>query len=472
MADLIAACRGIAPWQVWAVVLGQAVLLLSGGTWALRRRPRAEVSKATIKTRVLLVGALAFSSVVIAAFIIGTYEGSAAFARDQLGWGDWRQIIPWATLDAAGVAFALFAIRAVALEKSPIPAYRMAAICAGFSASMQLIQGGEQHRWQAGLFLAFLAAVGGLILHTVIEQLDSGDGTEAWRRGKNPKFGVRWLTWPTNTFCAAIAWRNYPPTAEAPTEGDAPRQPTVLDAIDNLGRVRTMKATAKIQKATGGTRLPTLSAIFPWRSARHLSAALISVRTELGQVREQARTDLDALRGQAGGQVRTEREQAQRTEAELRQNLSAATTRTGQLNTELSAARTEIQRLRTEGEQTVAGLRTELDRHRSAQPVQAAPVRPGQTGAKVNAQVIGSVRSDEQIAEELWEDYSEAMRTEGKPLSRYKVEQFGKCTARQADRVRGLLADRWAGQVGGQADRSERTDRRTGPADSEQERSA
>jgi hypothetical protein len=37
---------------------------------------------------------------------------------------------------------------------------------------------------------------------------------------------LRWLTWPSNTLCAAIAWRNYPPA-----EGtDA----TVLNAVDKL----------------------------------------------------------------------------------------------------------------------------------------------------------------------------------------------------------------------------------------------
>jgi hypothetical protein len=35
-------------------------------------------------------------------------------------------------------------------------------------------------------------------------------------RRENPKFGLRWLTWPTNTLLSAIAWRNRPPAEGTP----------------------------------------------------------------------------------------------------------------------------------------------------------------------------------------------------------------------------------------------------------------
>src|SRR5213076_2908935 len=52
-----------------------------------------------------------------------------------------------------------------------------------------------------------------------------------------PSFGLRWITWPTNTFCAAVAWRNHPPAAGTPA--------TVLRAVANLERVRALKRTAR-----------------------------------------------------------------------------------------------------------------------------------------------------------------------------------------------------------------------------------
>jgi hypothetical protein len=57
---------------------------------------------------------------------------------------------------------------------------------------------------------------------------------------ENPKFGLRWLTWPTNTFCAAVAWRNHPPV-----EGTAA---TVREAVANLDRVRAVKTGAREAK--------------------------------------------------------------------------------------------------------------------------------------------------------------------------------------------------------------------------------
>jgi hypothetical protein len=48
---------------------------------------------------------------------------------------------------------------------------------------------------------------------------------------------MRWITWPTNTFCAAVAWHNHPPVRGT--------SPTVRNAIANLERVRELKRAAK-----------------------------------------------------------------------------------------------------------------------------------------------------------------------------------------------------------------------------------
>jgi hypothetical protein len=95
----------------------------------------------------------------------------------------------------------------------------------------------------------------------------SNRGTAYVKRG-NPKFRARWITWPTNTFCAAVAWRNYPPA-----EGTSA---TILNAVANLDRVRALKQAAhnakivtrhqqalaaarrqeELQAAKAGTELP------------------------------------------------------------------------------------------------------------------------------------------------------------------------------------------------------------------------
>jgi hypothetical protein len=81
--------------------------------------------------------------------------------------------------------------------------------------------------------LALLSLVGMVMFHEFLDQFE--EGTAHIKR--DPKFGLRWVTWPTNTFCAAIAWRNYPPTDGTPA--------TVLEAVANLHRVRAVKRAAR-----------------------------------------------------------------------------------------------------------------------------------------------------------------------------------------------------------------------------------
>lgn len=69
-----------------------------------------------------------------------------------------------------------------------------------------------------------------VMLHEFLDQFEEG---AAYVKRGNPKFGLRWIAWPTNTFCAAVAWRNYPPA-----EGTSV---TVLNAVANLDRVRELK---------------------------------------------------------------------------------------------------------------------------------------------------------------------------------------------------------------------------------------
>ncbi|HEV8570136.1 MAG TPA: hypothetical protein VGJ95_14255 [Pseudonocardiaceae bacterium] len=90
------------------------------------------------------------------------------------------------------------------------------------------------HNVVAGGYLGLLSLFGMVMFREFLDQFEEG---AAYVKRENPKFGMRWITWPTNTFCAAVAWRNHPPA-----EGT---QATVLAAIANLDRVRALKAAAR-----------------------------------------------------------------------------------------------------------------------------------------------------------------------------------------------------------------------------------
>jgi len=51
----------------------------------------------------------------------------------------------------------------------------------------------------AGGYVALLSLFGMIIFHEFLDQFEEGTGQI---RRSNPSFGLRWLTWPTNTFCA------------------------------------------------------------------------------------------------------------------------------------------------------------------------------------------------------------------------------------------------------------------------------
>ena len=84
------------------------------------------------------------------------------------------------------------------------------------------------------------------MFHEFLSQFE--DGTDNRIRRENPKFGLRWLTWPSNTLLAAIAWRNHPPAEGTPG--------TVVAAVANLERVREMKraASGRVRRGPGHAR--------------------------------------------------------------------------------------------------------------------------------------------------------------------------------------------------------------------------
>ncbi len=75
------------------------------------------------------------------------------------------------------------------------------------------------------------------------EFLNQFEDSVANVRRRNPKFGAKWLTWPSNTLLAAIAWRNHPPA-----EGTLG---TVANAVTNLDLVRAKKRAARATRRQG-----------------------------------------------------------------------------------------------------------------------------------------------------------------------------------------------------------------------------
>jgi hypothetical protein len=183
-----------------------------------------------------MVPAVLFWAMVLA----GSFRGLVAFGRNTLRWEDgWEYLVP-GSLDGVSVTFALLAFRAVRKQKAPDRCYRVvwAAAIAAATVNFNYEYAASGHNLVAGAYLALLSLFGMFMFHEFLHQFEEGTGYIT--RGK-PAFGLRWITWPTNTFCAAVAWHNHPPA-----RGTAP---SVRNAVANLERVRELKNAAR-QTAT------------------------------------------------------------------------------------------------------------------------------------------------------------------------------------------------------------------------------
>jgi hypothetical protein len=188
-------------------------------------RARARDTALTVAS---MVPAVLFWAVVLA----GSFRGLVAFGRDTLGWHHgWEYLVP-GSLDGVSVTFALLAFRAVRKQKAPDRCYRVVWGAAIGSAvvNFDYEYQASGHNLVAGGYLALLSLFGMVMFHEFLHQFQDGTG---YVRRENPRFGLRWITWPTNTFCAAVAWRNHPP-ARGTTA-------TVRNAVANLERVRALK---------------------------------------------------------------------------------------------------------------------------------------------------------------------------------------------------------------------------------------
>lgn len=195
------------------------------------RHGKKQLSAEDLRDRRLLIAAMIPASLFWIAVLIGSGRGLIAFGRDNLHWTDgWEYLVPF-TLDGVAIAFALLAFRAVRKEMNPDRAVRIAAAAMLASAGINFLHEVGGSKLGAG-YLAILSLLGMLIFDELLAQFE--EGAEHIKRS-NPKFGLRWITWPTNTVCAWVAWRNYPPAAGT--------KATVANAVANLEGVRRLKVT-------------------------------------------------------------------------------------------------------------------------------------------------------------------------------------------------------------------------------------
>lgn len=249
LADITAWADTIPGWS-WAAALTTLTLFtVISLPWA-----RAQAYKAGRRTagtttdtkgRALFIAAMVPAAFFWLAVLAGSFRGLAAFGRDTLHWADgWEYLVPL-TLDGIAISFGFLAFRAVRSHRSPDRAVHVATGAAVASALInyahEVSVGGS---WVGGGYLALLSILGLLIFHEFLDQFTEGT---AYIQRVNPKFGLRWLTWPSNTVCAWIAWRNYPPLPlpSNPTDGQKRWWGSINHAVAHLNTVRRAKRIAR-----------------------------------------------------------------------------------------------------------------------------------------------------------------------------------------------------------------------------------
>jgi hypothetical protein len=244
-------------------------------------KKKTELSAEDLQDRKLLIAALVPAILFWVAVIVGSARGLTGFGRDDLKWiGGWELLVPF-TLDDVAIAFALLAFRAVKKGLNPDRATRIAWAAMLASAGLNFFHevGGSS---LGAVYLAILSILGMLIFHEFLAQFEEG---AAYVARENPKFGLRWFTWPTNTVCAWFAWRNYPVDLEAGT------RVTVRMAVNHLEQVRADKAAKRAQQVDSLRWLR----FAPWKHVTTLRTALDNERTVAAANADNARQEITEL---------------------------------------------------------------------------------------------------------------------------------------------------------------------------------
>lgn len=344
-------------WASLAITLGLATLLTfpmlrAQAFKAGQRTTKTELTDADRQDRRLLIAALIPATLFWVAVLVGSGRGLTAFGRDDLKWtGGWELLVPF-TLDGVAIAFALLAFRAVKKGLNPDRATHIAWAAMLASAGLNFFHevGGSS---LGAVYLAILSVLGMLIFHEFLAQFEEGADYVA---RQNPKFGLRWFTWPTNTVCAWFAWRNHPPEVV-----DGVRV-TVRLAVQHLEQVRADKTRRRAEQVDAPAWWMRLA---PWAHIGALRTALTAERITAAANLETVQSTVAELTDRLDRHA-TDRDTEQRSASTAVQNLRA----------ELAALRTQHQR---DMEQLVTDydrqLRSQSEQHRSELAEQAAALR-------------------------------------------------------------------------------------------------
>jgi hypothetical protein len=279
-------------WVAAIAVLGIATVLLipflRSASFKAGARHGKTITAQERSDRRLLIAAMIPASLFWIAVLTGSGRGLIAFGRDELKWtGGWEYLVPL-TLDGVAIAFALLAFRAVKKNQNPDRSVRIAASAMGASALINFAHEVGGSKLGAG-YLAVLSMLGMLIFDELLAQFEEGAENEV--RRKNPKFGLRWLTWPTNTVCAWVAWRNYP---------DETLKATIGNAVTHLEQVRRDKATKRAEQIDSPAWWMRLA---PWAHVGALRVALDGERGTTQAERVSATKALETERADSAREI-------------------------------------------------------------------------------------------------------------------------------------------------------------------------
>lgn len=181
------------------------------------------------RDRWLFAAGFLFAAVVYVALILGSFEGLTSWARDTLGWDDWRQYIVPVSVDGLGTAAGVLAFRAIRRRTSPLACYVMVWGATATSMTVNAVEGGK-HGAAAAFYMSFLSAAVMAMFHLFLGQFQAG---AEYVGRKYPRFGLRWITYwqtPLDFLC----WVNHPPAAGT--------EPTVNAAVEHRQAWRSAAA--------------------------------------------------------------------------------------------------------------------------------------------------------------------------------------------------------------------------------------
>ncbi|MCW6003828.1 DUF2637 domain-containing protein [Micromonospora sp. CPCC 205371] len=417
--ETVEGALGHVPTIVWVVALAAVTVTALITLPIAKRRIRAAGAgnAVDLRDRLLLIGALAPAGGFWLAVLLGSARGLTAFGRDDLRWTDgWEYLVPL-TLDGVAIAFGLLAFRAVRKNRNPDRAVRVAwgAMVASAAINFGHEAGLANGSYLGGFYLGLMSLLGMLIFDELLAQFEDGTGEV---RRKNPKYGLRWLTWPSNTACAWVAWRNYPPADGTPA--------TVAASVQHLEQVRAAKRARRVAEAQAGTATPWWAPILPWvwigrldaiaeaeraagdKQRTELSAAADAARAASEQQAETHRAELAALRSQISDAVEQTRtgwaEQLAAVEAERDAERSARLRAEQQAEHARSEAVRRLEQLRNEHAEQIAELRDQMTETagRGARSV-VTPMRRSKTTKRAPEQPL----TDEQSLAEMFAEHPE-----------------------------------------------------------------